>query len=60
MEGLPIDIGRRCSSEGSEDDVGTVGVITRLTKGICYQIVEGVDQSGLSRACTAVDNDQGG
>ena len=60
MERLPIDVGRCCSSEGSEDDVRTVGVITRLTKDSCYHIMQGVNQSGLSRACTTVDNDQGG
>ena len=60
MEGLPIDIGRGCSCEGSEDNMRAVGIITRLAEDICHKVVKRVDHSGLPRACTSVHNDKGG
>ena len=59
MQRLPIDIGRRCTSEGAEDDVGATGVVAFLLKDVCHQVVHGVDQLGLARACSSMDYHQG-
>ena len=60
VEGLPVDVGRGCSCEGSEDDIRAVGVISRLAKDVRHQSVQRVDHSGLSTACTSFHKDQGG
>ena len=39
VEGLPIDVGRGCSCEGGEDDIRTVGVISRLAQNLRHQSV---------------------
>ena len=58
VEGLPIDVGRRCASEGGEDDIGAAGVVASFLEGLRQHGVDGVDQPGLASACASVDHYQ--
>ena len=59
MQGLPVDVGRRCTSEGTEDDVWAAGVVAFLLEDVCHLVVEGVDYFGLAGACPSMHDYQG-
>ena len=58
MESLPVDVSRRCTSEGGENDIGAARVVSFLLQNISHDGVEGVDHFGFSRAGTAVSDYQ--
>ena len=59
VQGLPIDVGRRCTCEGGEDNVGAAGIVAGLLEGLRHHGVDGVDQPRLSTSCATVHNQQG-
>ena len=51
---MPIKICRCGANEGGEENVGATGVIAGLLEGLGHHGVDGVDDSGLARACTSI------
>ena len=44
VQRLPVDVGRRCTCEGGEDNIGATGIVTGLLEGLSQHDVDGVDQ----------------
>ena len=58
MQGLPIDVGRRGTREGGEDDVRAAGIVASLLEGVRHEVVDAGDDLGLARSGTSVNHNQ--
>ena len=55
---MPIDVCRRGTREGGEDDVRAAGIVASLLEGVSHEVVEAGYDLGLARSGTPVNHNQ--
>ena len=55
---MPIDVCRRGTREGGEDDVRAAGIVASLLERVSHQVVDAGDDLGLAGSSASVNHNQ--